>query len=132
MGYSLTVRQGITFIASWLLFVGVISSIVFLTGCATLAPWEQPTDHLDNPWPAVCRQNLAATVAPSRVKIHYRPREELWRALGRDADGLTWSFGVQGDEVIWIADDIVGWRKAAVLQHELCHLDEYGGVAWHA
>ena len=108
-----------------------LTLLLLLVGCATVEPWERPIDHLGNPWPLACRQNLVAAVKPSRVVIHYRPREELRRALGRDADGLTWSFGVQGDEVIWIADDIVGWRKVAVVQHELCHLTEYGGVAWH-
>ena len=124
------------FLGAWACFLAVVITLTFLAGCnyvpASPQPWEQPADHLGNPWPVACRQDLAAVIKPGRVEIQYRPREELRRAFGRDADGLTWSFGVQGDEIIWIADDIAGWRKTAVVQHEYCHLAEYGGVGWHA
>ena len=132
MGDSLTVRQGVTFIIGWLIFVGGIVAVVFLSGCATaIAPWEREIDHLGNPWPPACRQDLIAAVKPDRVQVIPMPRAALYNAVGREADGLTWTLGVKGDEVIWIIDDLRGWKKDAVIRHEYCHLAEYGGVAWH-
>ena len=130
------ISRALTFTGVWLLFVVGIIAGVFLSGCAARpappAPWERPADQAGNVWPTICKRDLSAAVAPGRVAITYIPRETLRMAAGRDVNGLTWSFGVQGDEAIWIADDLEGFAKADTIQHEYCHLAEYGGMAWHA
>ena len=90
-------------------------------------PWEYETDYLGNVWPAVCRQDLTG----SKVPIAYMPREVMRAAANRDVNGLTFSFGTPGDEKIWIADDLRGWLKDAVIAHEHCHENRYGGLWWH-
>lgn len=93
-----------------------------------LPPWAVPVDQLGNPWPEECRRDLAAETA--YVPIFSVPRESMGRAPdGRSYDGLTYTFGVRGDELITIADDLYGWRLIYVMHHERCHVV---AGAWHA
>lgn len=117
-------------------FLAGVAALALAVACSTAppppaAPWERPTDQAGNPWPVICKRDLSKLVAPGRVKITYVSRAVLTSAAGRDVNGLTWSFGVTGDEAIWIADDLTGFAKADTIQHELCHLGEYGGMFWH-
>lgn len=131
-------------------YVGLI--LLVLIGCATertsregeittspatpaMLPdrWDQASDSLGNTLPQTCRRNLAALVAPGQVQVIRMSPADMERALGRPAYGLTFSFGVSGDEVIWINSDIVPgtWFYYDIERHEYCHIAEFGGMAWH-
>ncbi len=117
-------------------------TILFLVGCASPPPWTYATDAAGRVYPAECRHDLGAETKD--VGVLPMPRREL-TARVEALTGVTFTNGttvngftrqVAGATVIWIADDLSGWRYEDTLFHErvhVCMAALHGGDGqWHA
>lgn len=118
--------------------LAAIGLALMLAACAAMpepaaertgAPWIYETDQNGNVWPAECRGPVGAEVA--HVEVTFQPRATMSDYSGRPINGMTFSFGVPGDERIVIAVELLAepWRLADAIYHEIEHVR--CGFGWH-
>lgn len=122
----------IKFVIAYAIWFLLIVSAIFLVGCTeqrTGPPWTYATDQNGNTWPAECPGPIGAEVA--HVEVTFQPRATIDSYNGKQVNGVTFSFGVAGDERIVIATELLAepWRLADVIYHEFQHVR--CGFGWH-
>ena len=93
--------------------------VLILSACQTTGGSVGITrDQVGNVYPPECRGDLSHVVAD----IQFVSQKRLMMQRGADQYTMGWTYKVGNPRIVYIREDLTGWRRDDVIRHELCHI----------